>query len=93
VTELVWESAGHDEEPRDQNADTALVDHGYWSMGPESDNEWSLTLIEQNPDLEEIFLWEWRAPDEPTAKQLAKEAEAAGTPPPKYSDTPPDQPE
>jgi hypothetical protein len=50
---LTWHDAGTDE-PGDQNADSTLVAHGYWSLGPEVDGRWVVELIEQNEDLEEV---------------------------------------
>lgn len=50
---LTWEAADSDE-PGDQNADSELVDHGYWSLGPARDG-WGVELIEQDEELEEIF--------------------------------------
>jgi hypothetical protein len=64
---LQWHSAGTDE-PRDQNADTALVEHGYWSLGPASDGAWSVELVEQNDDLTVI--------GHPVSLHRATEAEA-----------------
>lgn len=48
---LKWEDA--DNGYRDQNASTALVLHGYWSLGDdESYNQsWSIELIVQDDDL------------------------------------------
>lgn len=51
---LRWESAGHDDEPGDQNADSERVEHGYWSLGPDGRGQWTVELIEQNADLDEI---------------------------------------
>jgi hypothetical protein len=45
---LTWASAAQDDYPDDQNADTALVPHGYWSLGPTADGRWSVELVEQN---------------------------------------------
>lgn len=47
--QLKWETAATDE-PGDQNADTNLVDHGYWSLGPAADGAWSVELIEQEAE-------------------------------------------
>jgi hypothetical protein len=51
--ELLWESAEHDDEPGDQNASSARVAHGYWSLGPTVGGRWSVELIEQDEDLVE----------------------------------------
>jgi len=51
---LRWESAGTSE-PGDQNADSALVEHGYWSLGPHGRGGWSVELIEQDADLSNII--------------------------------------
>jgi hypothetical protein len=45
---LEWEDACT-EVLGDQNADTRLVDHGYWALGSES-GRWSVALIEQSGD-------------------------------------------
>lgn len=50
---LVWESAGHNDEPGDQNASSDCVEHGHWSLGPQGDGTWGVGLIEQDADLTE----------------------------------------
>jgi hypothetical protein len=80
---LKWEDAGHDDEPRDQNADTALLDHGYWSLGPEGDGRWSVTLAEQNEALDITFEWHWSGLSEEAVKGIAGYIEAAGIVPAK----------
>lgn len=75
---LEWESALHDDEPRDQNADTGLLAHGYWSLGPEADETWSVVLIEQDATLAEIFHWRWDFEGEQEAKAYAEQVEAYG---------------
>jgi hypothetical protein len=51
---LVWESSDHDDEPRDQNADTRIVPHGYWSLGPDGDELWTAVLVVQDESLDVI---------------------------------------
>lgn len=52
---LTWESAQHDDEPGDQDASTALVPHGYWSLGPDDrDGRWYVELIVQDEFGDEI---------------------------------------
>lgn len=77
---LTWHSAGTDE-PGDQQADAGIV-RGYWLIGPDGDG-WSLSLIEQNDALEEVFSWAWPAVDELHAKSIAESAEKFGQAPPK----------
>jgi hypothetical protein len=49
---LVWESALTDE-PGDQNADSNLGDHAYWSLSPNSGQRWSVELITRTDELTE----------------------------------------
>lgn len=77
---LTWESAGHDDEPRDQNADTALVAHGYWSLGPESDGQWSVVLVEQDEHLDIVSERSWYGPSEEAVKETARKLEAREMP-------------
>jgi hypothetical protein len=53
---LTWEDAGNDgpDGEHDQNADTLVVAHGYWSLGPNDPDTWSVELIAQDEDLDEI---------------------------------------
>jgi len=50
---LVWEPAGTDE-PGDQNADTRLIPHGYWALGPNDITDWTVELIETDEHGNEI---------------------------------------
>ena len=78
---LKWELAPgrRPDEPRDIQADTAILDHGYWSAGPDVNDSWSLTLVEQDPSLNETFLWQWmNLAGETAAKNTAQEVETAG---------------
>jgi hypothetical protein len=78
---IIWEDAMHDEEPRDKQADTSVLDHGYWSMGPEHDGTWGLDLIEQDESLAITFEWSWRLASEESARATAEVVEASGQPP------------
>lgn len=49
---LVWEDALNDGH-RDANASTALVPHGYWSLG-DNHGEWNVELVVQTPELEVV---------------------------------------
>ncbi len=54
----------------DQNADTALLAHGYWALSLAEDRRnWTLRLWEQNADLDEII-------DEPYIGTFPTEADA-----------------
>ena len=77
---LKWENAMNDDEPRDQNADTALLPHGYWSLGPEDRKRWSVVLIEQDCHLDEIRYWRWDFSSEASAKAYAEKVEAGKIP-------------
>lgn len=81
---LKWECALHDEEPRDQNADTGLVAHGYWSLGPDAGESWSVTLVEQNEYLDVTFEWQWNGATEADVKRIAEGLEVAGIAPARY---------
>jgi hypothetical protein len=72
---LQWESAGTDD-PGDQNAESQLGPHAYWSIGPTFDSAWSVELIQRDDDLQEIGgLTLQRQPTEQDAKAAAQAAE------------------
>lgn len=65
----------------DQNADTVLVPHGYWSLClAENRSDWRLTLIEQNEALDEIIAEPYTGvfPTEVAAKRFAESCDAGG---------------
>lgn len=65
----------------DQNADTNLMPHGYWSLSlAENRQQWHLRLWEQNADLDEIVAEPYnnRFASEAEAKQFAQTCEARG---------------
>lgn len=72
VLTLVWTDAGNDE-PGDQNADTELDEHGYWSLGPDGTNgEWAVELIKRDVYLTETGSVQLgRFPSEEAAKAAA----------------------
>lgn len=73
---IIWESAGHDDAPGDQNGSTKLVSHGYWSLGEAGSDRWHLELIVQNADLDQIAtVVLGRFNTEADAKQTAEEYE------------------
>lgn len=80
---LVWESGGTDE-PGDQNASSACVEHGHWSLGPQGDGTWGVELIEQEAEtLIEIATGGidlGHFPTEQAAKDAAQEVEDRGLP-------------
>lgn len=49
---LRWENAHNDHERGDQNADSELVAHGYWSLGGPDNGRWHVELIAQNEHLD-----------------------------------------
>lgn len=62
----------------DQNADTMLVPHGYWSLGLAEDrHRWRLTLLEQSEGLDEVIAEPFTGDfsTEAEAKQFAEESE------------------
>ncbi|MDV3306833.1 hypothetical protein K7Z75_24730 [Mycobacterium avium subsp. hominissuis] len=76
-----WYEQEDCEEFGDQNADTTLVPHGYWSLCRTDDHaEWRLTLLEQSDDLSEIIAEPYTGtfPSETDAKCFAAEREALG---------------
>jgi len=51
---LEWESSGHPDAPGDQNADSDLFDHAYWSLGDGNvDGAWYVELIVRDDRLDE----------------------------------------
>ena len=77
---LTWEQAGTDE-PGDQNADTQLLPHGYWSLGPNGPTDWGVELIENDKDGAEVAaggIHLGHFPTEAAAKQAADEYEQGG---------------
>jgi hypothetical protein len=87
MTGIEWEEAPGrlDRDPRDMQADASVVGHGYWSYGPEAEGGYSLTLVEQDENLETIFEWQWAAATEDDVQRIAQETEDTGHPPARLS--------
>ena len=68
---LRWESALHDDEPRDQHADQYIYDHGYWDCGPADTGAWTVTLVRQDENLDIVQEFTWHGRDEKRVKDIA----------------------
>ncbi|MEB3023040.1 MULTISPECIES: hypothetical protein [Mycolicibacter] len=69
------------DEWHDQNADTQLVAHGYWSLCLAEDRQqWRLVLLEQNESLDEVIAehCERLFDTEADAKRFAADCEQRG---------------
>jgi hypothetical protein len=72
---LTWEAADHDDDHRDQNADTTVFAHGWWMLGDEK-THWTLELSQRDDILEEICAIGFpQFPDEVSAKRAAQRYE------------------